>query len=208
MLAFLPSIVSFVLPWLVLYTHWIKNKKKFTFNIPGFDSIDEKKGGERIKAIDAFYSNVEEVSRLISNSSLFHRKSYLEWYTGESSDIREITSLIFSAVLGGLATSLFALEFLGKDLISTDGNVNVIWMSIFLFLVSVALCFLIYKFLGKPQDVENYIHMYELSYIEKALKEYMDESHEVNIERASQGEEKKYIVNVDGKTSHVTLREV
>lgn len=201
-------IVCFLLPWLILCGHWIRGRKEFIFNIPGFDSIDGKRGGERIKAIDYFYKNTEEVERLISNSSLFHRKSYLIWYTSESSNMGQISSLVISAVLGSLATSLFTLEFLGEDLISTNGNVNVIGMSIFLFLVSVALCFLIYKFLGKPQDVENYIHKYELSYIEKALKEYMDEYHEVNTERASQGEEKKYIVNVDGKTSHVTLREV
>ena len=166
--------LSFTLPWFFLFGYWIKNRKEYTFNIPGFDSIDGKKGGERIKAIDDLYRDTKEVERLILNSSLFYRKAYLMWYTDENKSIREILTLVFSAFLSCFATSFCTLEFLGKGLVSNSSSDAIVWpMSLFLLGLSVILCILLKTFLGKPGNMENLIYVYELSFLENALDKHM-----------------------------------
>ncbi len=161
--------ICFFGPLGVLARCWIKNQKKFTFNTPGFESIEGKTGKERISAIEAFYANRKGIDDLIANGNLFARKSYLIWYTSESDNTREIKSLIFSALLGGLATAFFSLQLFGKDMITTNGCENYILIGVFLLLLSGILCFLLYTFIGEPRDGEDYIYSYELSFIEEAL---------------------------------------
>lgn len=194
----------FFVPFCFLFGYWlkIKNRKDYTFNIPGFDSIVGKKGEERIKAIESFYHDTAKVESLIINSSLFYRKAYLIWQTEGHPSKRELLTIVLGAFLGGLASSFCSLQFLGEKLVSDNGDTNALPMCLFLFWVSTIFCLLLNAFLGKPRDKENFIYEYELSYIEKALEKRISKD---NMNTPSESSEIRLKVN--GEISVLTQKE-